>query len=195
MMDQLNAGGQERELTRSSEGKQDAELVALFMQTRAESGKTLLSLLDERPMLLVFLRHFGSPSCREALADVAAARPALEQRGVRPVFVHLGTPERARAFFEKAGLGDVERVSDPTASIYQAPVFHLLKTTAITEFFAVRHLISSLKRQVLKHGMSSAGKEDATQLPGVFFLKDRRITKAFRHKGLADRPDYVRFGV
>ena len=195
MMDQLNAGGHHGESTKSPRDRQDAELVALFAQTKTESGKTMLSLLDEKPMLLVFLRHFGSPSCREALADVAKARPALEQRGVRPVFVHLGTPERARAFFDKAGMGDAERVSDPTASIYQAPVFHLLKTTAITEFFAARHLIKSLQRQVLKHGMGSAGKEDATQLPGVFFLRDRRITKAFRHKGLADRPDYVRFGV
>ncbi len=195
MMDQLNAGGHQGVFPGSSAGKQDLELVELFARTKTESGRTLLSLLDEKPILLVFLRHFGSPVSRETLADVAKARPELEQRGVRPVFVHLGTPERARPFFEKVGLGDVERVSDPTTALYQAPVFHLLKTTAIPEFFAGGQLIKVAQRAIWRYGIGSAGKEDATQLPGVFFIKDRQIKKAFRHKGMADRPDYVRFGV
>ncbi len=194
-MDQLNAGGHPSVLPVNSAGRQDQELVDLFASTKTESGRTLLSLLDERPMLLVFLRHFGSPSCREALADLGNARPALEQRGVRPVFVHMGSPERARPFFERVHLGDVERVSDPTTAIYQAPVFHLLKTTAVPEFFAGRQMVKLAKRAVWRYGMGSAGKEDPTQLPGVFFVKDRRIVKAFRHKGMADRPDYVRFGI
>ena len=194
-MDQLNAGEYHRASLTRSAGKQDLELVELFAKAKTESGKTMLSLLDEKPMMLIFLRHFGSPSAREAIADVAAARGEIEARGVRPVFVHLGTPERARPFFEKVGLGDVERVSDPTAAIYQAPVFHLLKTTAVPEFFAGGQLVKSAKRQLWRYGMGSAGKEDATQLPGVFFIRDRQIKKAFRHKGMADRPDYVRFGV
>jgi peroxiredoxin len=195
LMDQLNAGGHQRVFPVGSAARQDPELVELLATTKTESGRTLLSLLDEKPMLLVFLRHFGSPTCRETMADVARARPSLDQRGVRPVFVHLGTPERARHFFERRGLGDVERVSDPAAQIYQAPVFHLLKTTVVPEFFAGSQLIEVAKRALWRYGFGSAGKEDATQMPGVFFLKDRRITKAFRHKGMADRPDYVRFGV
>jgi peroxiredoxin len=195
IMDQLNAGGHQAVSLQGAAGKQDQELVELFAATRTESGRTLLSLLDEKPMMLVFLRHFGSPQCRETLADVAKARPALDRRGVRTVFVHLGTPEKARSVFEKFRLGDAERVSDPTTAIYQAPVFHLLKTTAIPEFLSGAQLIKSFQRQLWRYGFGPAGKEDATQLPGVFFIKDRRITKAFRHKGLADRPDYVRFGV
>ena len=194
-MDQLNAGGHQGMFPASSAGKQDIELVELFARTKTESGRTMLSLLDEKPMLLVFLRHFGSPSCREALADVGKARAEIEARGVRVAFVHLGTPDRARPFFSKAGLGDVERVSDPAAAIYQAPVFHLLKTTVVPEFFAGTELVRCAQRQLWRYGMGSAGKEDATQLPGVFFIKDRQIKKAFRHKGMADRPDYVRFGV
>jgi peroxiredoxin len=152
MMDQLNAGGHQSVFPSSSAGKQDVELVELFARTKTESGRTLLSLLDEKPMLLVFLRHFGSPSCREALADVSKARAALEERGVRPVFVHLGTPERAQPFFDKVGLGDVERVSDPSAAVYQAPVFHLLKTTAVPEFFAGGELLKCAQRQLWRYG-------------------------------------------
>jgi hypothetical protein len=194
-MDQLNAGGHQSAFPVTSAGKPDLELVELFARTRTESGRTMLSLIDEKPMLLVFLRHFGSPTTRETLADVSKARPSLDQRGVRPVFVHLAAPERARRVFERFGLRDVERVSDPPAAIYQAPVFHLLKTTVVPEFFAGSELILTAQRALWRYGIGPAGKEDATQLPGVFFIKDRRITKAFRHKGLADRPDYVRFGV
>jgi hypothetical protein len=32
--------------------------------------------------------------------------------------------------------------------------------------------------------------EDAEQMPGVFLLKDRKIARAFRHKTIADEPDY-----
>jgi len=107
----------------------------------------------------------------------------------------MAAPERAKQYFDRFGLSDVERVSDPTTAIYQAPVFHLLKTTVLPEFLDGRQIVSLAKRALWRHGMGPAGKEDATQLPGVFFLKDRMITKAFRHKGAADRPDYVRFGV
>src|SRR5580698_8553906 len=90
---------------------------------RTESGASLLALAEASPLLLVFLRHVGCSFCRQAISDVAELRPELDKRGVRPVFVHLGTPERAKPFFDYYGIGDVERVSDPEAKIYQNPVF------------------------------------------------------------------------
>jgi hypothetical protein len=35
-------------------------------------------------------------------------------------------------------------------------------------------------------------KKDADQMPGVFFLKERRIVRAFRHPTIADEPDYLK---
>ncbi len=190
-MDQAHSEGKRRTTTAA----EDAELVALLSSTRTESGRSMLELADEKPMMLVFLRHFGCASARETLADVAKAMPDLDRRGVRPVLVHMGSPERARPFLDKAGLSQVERVSDPSMKLYQAPVFHLLKSTAIPEFFSGTQLVKLSKRAVWRYGVGPAGKEDPTQLPGVFFLQHRQITKAFRHKGVADRPDYTRFGV
>ena len=43
---------------------------------------------------LIFLRHFGCSFCRQAISDVADVRQQLAARNVRPVFVHLGTPDR-----------------------------------------------------------------------------------------------------
>src|ERR1700729_1858863 len=99
------------------------EVARLLASIRTESGASLLSLAEASPVLLVFLRHFGCSFCRQAISDVAELRGELDRRGVRPVFVHLGTPERAKPFFEYYGIGDVERVSDPEAAVYQNPVF------------------------------------------------------------------------
>jgi hypothetical protein len=35
-----------------------AEMAAVLQQHRTESGRTLLELVDESPLLLIFLRHF-----------------------------------------------------------------------------------------------------------------------------------------
>ena len=146
-------------------------------------------------MLIIFLRHFGCAFCRETLHDVGKALPALERRNVRPVFVHMGSPERARPFFDRFGLSGVQRVSDPGMLLYTAPVFHLLKTTVLPHFFGAEAYWKLAKRALWRYGAGSPGKEDPTQLPGVFFLKDRAIYRAFRHKNLGDRPDYGLFGV
>ena len=146
-------------------------------------------------MLLIFLRHFGCSFCREAIADVAKAQPELEKRGIRPVFVHMAAPERARPFFERYGIPDAERVSDPKLSLYQSAVFKLLKTDVIPDYFGPSSMIKWVQRPLFKHGFGSPAKgEDEKQLPGVFFLKQRAIVKGFRHKKLSDRPDYVRLG-
>jgi peroxiredoxin len=180
--------------TNTTKLNEDAELVALFGRTKTESGKTLLSLLDEKPMLLIFLRHFGCSFCREAIADVAKAMPELDRRGVRPVFVHMGTPERARPFFERFRIPEVERVSDPKMTLYQSSLFRLLKTVVLPEYFGFDSILKWAQRPLLKYGVGTAHGEDKTQLPGVFFLRDRAIVKGYRHKKLADRPDYVRLG-
>ena len=101
---------------------------------RTESGRTLLELVDESPVLLIFLRHFGCSFCRQTLDDVSRIREQIEGRGVRPVFVHLGTPERAKPYFDYYHLSDVERVSDPEASLYASPVFQVRRKSVFTQF-------------------------------------------------------------
>src|SRR6266853_1106545 len=77
---------------------QATEMAAVLGRYRTESGRKLLELLDESPLLLIFLRHFGCSFCRQTLDDVSRIREHIEGRGVRPVFVHLGTPERAKRY-------------------------------------------------------------------------------------------------
>jgi hypothetical protein len=173
----------------------DTRLIDLLDRTQTTSGRNLLSLVDEKPMLLVFLRHFGCGFTRETLHDVSKAKAALDMRGVRPVFVHMTTPERAERFFRRFGLQGVLHVSDPETRLYQAPEFHLLKASALQHFFGARAYIKTAKRVLFRYGVGRPVNEDPEQLPGVFFLKNRMIHRAFRHKALGDRPDYGIFGV
>jgi hypothetical protein len=79
---------------------QENEVAAVLRDYRTETGRTLLELLDESPLLLIFLRHFGCSFCRQTLDDVSKIRDLIEAKDVRPVFVHLGTPERAKPYFD-----------------------------------------------------------------------------------------------
>ncbi len=166
-----------------------SELAQLLQDTRAESGRTLLELVDERPTLLVFLRHFGCAFCRQAIDDVSKVRAKIEERGAQVVFVHLGTPERAKPFFDYYHLSSVERISDPEGKLYHDPAFRLARVS-LFQIFRPAVWIAWLKGAIFIYKIGAI-KEDVSQMPGVFFLRDRKIVNLFRHRTIADRPDYV----
>jgi peroxiredoxin len=167
------------------------EVARLLASIRTESGASLLSLAEASPVLLVFLRHFGCSFCRQAISDVAELRGELDRRGVRPVFVHLGTPERAKPFFEYYGIGDVERVSDPEAAVYQNSVFAISRIHPVLTLFQPSVWIGWLKGALFKHGIGSI-KEDGKQMQAIFFLKGPKIVREFRYKTIADEPNYLK---
>jgi peroxiredoxin len=167
-----------------------AALVALLERTRTESGTTLLELVDERPVLLVFLRHFGCTFCRQAIDDVSKIRPELRRRGADVAFVHLGSPERAKPYFDYYKLSDVERVSNPDGSLYRDPVFALARVNLL-HMIRPAVWIGWLRGAIFKYRIGLL-KEDIQQMPGVFFLKDRAIANLYRHHTIADRPNYLK---
>ena len=61
------------------------DVAAVLQQYRTESGRTLLELLDESPLLLIFLRHFGCSFCRQTLDDVSKLRSQIEAKAIRPL--------------------------------------------------------------------------------------------------------------
>ena len=167
----------------------NAALTGVLNKTRTESGRTLLELVDERPALLVFLRHFGCAFCRQALEDVANSRSEIEAHGVKPVFVHLGSPERAKPYFDYYHLSDVERVSNPDGSLYREPAFELARVN-VFQLFRPAVWVGWARGALRRHGLGWV-KEDGFQMPGVFLLRDRAIARAYRHRTIADRPNYL----
>jgi hypothetical protein len=166
-------------------------MAAVLRDYRTETGRTLLELLDESPLLLIFLRHFGCSFCRQTLDDVSRLRVEIEARGIRPVFVHLGMPERAKPYFDSYHLSDIERVSNPDASLYTGPVFELRRKHAFSHFLVPAVWSGWLRGAIRKHGIGTI-QEDADQMPGIFFLRDRAVVRAFRYRTIADEPDYLK---
>jgi peroxiredoxin len=165
------------------------ELTQVLSATRTESGKTLLELVDQRPVLLIFLRHFGCAFCRQALDDVSKVRAKIEEMGAQVVFVHLGSPERAKPFFDYYHLSSVERIGDPEGRLYAAPAFKLARVS-LWQIFRPAVWIAWLKGAIFTYRIGAI-REDVAQMPGVFYLRDRRIANLFRHRTIADRPNYL----
>jgi peroxiredoxin len=163
----------------------------VLREHRTETGRTLLELVDESPVLLIFLRHFGCSFCRQTLDDVSRIRTQIEGQGVRPVFVHLGSPERAKPYFDYYQLSDIERVSDPEASLYAKPVFALPRKNVFSQFLVPSVWAAWFNGAIRKHGIGMI-REDADQMPGIFYLRNREIVRAFRYKTIADEPDYLK---
>ena len=167
------------------------DVAAVLASVHAETGSSLLSLTQASPVLLIFLRHFGCSFCRQAISDVAGLRAELAARGVRPVFVHLGTPERARPFFDYYHLPNVERISDPAAILYRTPPFGLRRQHWSTHFFIPKVIQAWLTGSIKKYGIGSL-QDDANQMPGIFFLKDGKVARTFLYKTIADQPPYLK---
>jgi hypothetical protein len=177
--------------TSALRAKEQLNLADSLREFHAESGRSLLDLVDESPVLLVFLRHFSCAFCAQALDRVSQVRAQIEAKGVRPVFAHLGTPERAKPYFDYYHLSSVERISNPEATLYQLPFFGLSRTNPYLHSLHPAVLMGWLKGAIFKYGIGPI-KEDGYQMPGVFFLKERKIVRAFRQRTIADEPDYLK---
>ena len=177
--------------TGSRQSSKRSDLADSWGEFYTETGRSLLDLVDESPVLLIFLRHFACAFCAQALDRVSQVRQQIEAKGVRPVFVHLGSPQRAKPYFDYYNLSDVERISNPEATLYQLPVFALTRTNPFLHFLNLTVWKGWLKGAMFKYGIGMI-KEDADKMPGVFFLKERKIVRAFRHRTIADEPDYLK---
>ena len=170
---------------------EEEQLVGVLSTYRTESNRSLLEVVDQSPVLLIFLRHFGCSFCRQALDQVSLIRDQIAARGAQPVFVHLGSPERAKPYFDYYQLSTVERVSNPDASLYQHPVFALGRMHPYLNAFSLKVWKGWLSGTLLKYGIGRI-QEDGHQMPGVFFLRERRIVRGFNYQSIADEPDYLK---
>ncbi len=155
-----------------------------------QHGRSLAALSRERPALVVFLRHSGCTFCREALADLAKRRSAIEggpRGGAQIVLVHMGDDASAAKFFGEYALGDVARISDPERTLYRA---FELRRGSFLQLFGPRVIVRGLAAAIRGgHGVGRV-QGDPFQMPGAFLVQNGRIVSAFRHAAASDRPEY-----
>jgi hypothetical protein len=147
----------------------------------------LLALTRRGPVLLVLLRHMGCTFCREAMADIAQRRGAIEASGVRVVLAHMSPVEHAQRVLARYGLAGVLHTSDPHKNLYQALD---LQRGTLAQLFGLRCFTRGIVAGLVRGHLVGRMVGDGFQMPGVFLLRDGRVLRAFRHASAADRPDY-----
>ena len=153
--------------------------------------ENLKKLSDEKPILLVFLRHFGCVFCKEALSVLSRKREQFENKGIQLVFVHMSENEVAEEYFTKYGLEGISHISDPMANYYKS--FKLTKGT-FTQLYGLQTWIRGYSLKKEGHQLEMAANlGDSTQMPGLFLLQNGEIAEQFIHKRASEKPDYEKF--
>jgi len=102
--------------------------------------------------------------------------------------VHLSSDEtKTQKFFAPYKLHDVPRVADPEGRLYEA--FGLTKANW-RQYFNRESILRMLIAWLEGH-WAGAPAGDVERMPGTFLVVKGEIRKAFRHKLVSDRPDYV----
>jgi hypothetical protein len=164
----------------------------LLDEMTTTDGVSVADLNQKSEVLLVFLRYFGCAFCREAISDLAQIQRDLQSRNITLVFVHMAadqaTPE---SFFNRYKLTPIYHISDPTCYFYQE--FGLVKVNP-SQLLGLRNWIRGFQAGILEgHGfhVNSDDLGDTFQMPGVFFIRNKTVVKAFVHKKPYDRPNYL----
>jgi hypothetical protein len=104
------------------------------------------------------------------------------------VFVHLAdSDEKAQKFFTQHKMGDVPWIGDPQGELYQA--FGLMRASwhqYLNYESIVRMVVAALEGN-----WSGLPAGDVQRMPGVFLIQNGEIRKAFCHKLVSDRPNYL----
>jgi len=150
---------------------------------KLSDGRTLTEASAEKPLVLVFLRHFGCTFTRQILIGLQNLEQQAKQHGASLVLVHmLQSGEEINYLGQNS---DVARIADPRCELYRA--FGLGKGGFI-ELFGPhvwwRGLISIVKGCGVGH---LAG--DGLQMPGAFVFHKGEAISSQPAQTAADLPD------
>jgi hypothetical protein len=154
-----------------------------------QDGDSLAETSRHQTLMVVFLRHFGCTFCREAMTDLARRRREIEAAGVRIVVVHMSDDDRAFEILTQYELQSVDRVADADCELYRA--FGLGRGTW-RQLFGLEVILRGIGAALFQGHWIGPLEGDGFRMPGVFLIRDSRITGAFRHETSASRPDYLR---
>ena len=142
------------------------------------------SLWAQRPVLLLFVRHFACLFCREQVTELKQHFAALDQAGVGVAIIGSGSPHFARGFVSELGL-TVPVYSDEKRAAYAAASLARGFGTLVHPGAAlalVRALFACSKP-------SLAVKGDSQQQGGTFVVKPGgEVIFAYRSRYSGDHP-------
>ena len=119
---------------------------------------------------------------------MARLRPEIEKAGAGVAFVTMSAEPDAAGFFDRYGMADVPRISDPECRLYRA---FDLKRGGWRDILGWNVWMRGFQAGVLEGHGAGPIEGDSFRMPGVFLIHNGKVVRSFRHDGPADRPDYL----
>jgi hypothetical protein len=167
--------------------RDDAQTVPfniLKNKLKTQSGIELVTLSNEKPVLLVIMRHFGCTFCRETVSDISKIEKSILDKGLTPVFVHMSDPNFGDEFFAKYFDKTVHHISDPSRSIYRSLGLY---RGNIYQLFGPMTWIRGLYLGIIKgHGIGEI-EGDSILLSGYFILDKGQITFSYKSESASEK--------
>ncbi len=160
------------------------ESLSGFLTNREQS---VYELSMTKPIMLVFLRHFGCIFCRESLKEISDKMPLFKAYKIQPIFVHMSDFKTAQGYFEEYGLVEAEHISDQECKLYQS--FHLAKGN-FNQLFGLKIWMQGIKTATKGIPVSLRQVGDGMQMPGIFMIWQGKLVDKYVHKLASDSPDY-----
>lgn len=158
-----------------------------YKEIIVNTGENLHDLSHQRPVMLVFLRHFGCIFCREALYDLAQRKDRIDTKNVELVFVHMASNEIADSYFKEFYLEGVKHISDPDCELYAK--YGLVKGS-FSQLFGLNTWVRGFetRKKGIRWTMEKIG--DSLQMPGIFLITNGQLRNSYVHKTVSDKPNY-----
>jgi len=137
-----------------------------------------------RPAVLVFLRYFGCPVCRLAMADIKRDINLIEKAGAS-LFVILQSSSSNLSSDTKKEDWPFTIINDPKGDIFKQ---YYVEPGGIMKYLNPAGFIAAIKA-ILKGYMHGKFEGRETQLPAVFVVAPEKIiTYAYYGKHIGDIP-------
>ena len=159
----------------------------ILSTTYTTSGASLNDLSMEHPLLVVFLRHFRSVFCKEALSELSKKNASLDLKGIKLIFVHMSNYDTAKDYFDQYNFSSYYDVADPNCEIYEK--FGLTKGS-FGQLFGLTVMIRGVQANLQGNNWSLKQIGDGFQMPGIFLIHQGKIEESFIHNKVSDKPDY-----
>ncbi len=153
----------------------------------SSQGKTLSELSEERPVLVVFLRHGGCPFCRQVLSQLQTLSEKIAQQNLQLAIVHMMDQEQAETLLARYELKNVQSFSDPNRKLYE--LFQVKKGN-LSEIMGPSIWWSGFKTTILSGNLPGIPGKDIQQLGAALILDKEIIVASHFSQNSADLPDW-----
>lgn len=152
-----------------------------------DTGRTLRSICDERPTLVVLLRHAGCTFCRQTLSDLARCQGSIAAKGIGIAVIGMSeSTSQMRRLGDRYGLSAAAWIADPDRLGYRALE---IGRGQLHQLLSPRVLWAGLRAAMEGHGIGRVA-GDPRQMPGTAIVHRGIVLRRIIHQSAAGRPDY-----